>query len=69
MDDAKINKSRKSDSYSILTNQEMEALNRAAADGKHGRNFHNNEYPVARVHPAPGQRLKLNRTLTAPFMM
>lgn len=55
MDDAKNNKARKSESYSILTNQEMEALNRAAADGKHGRHFHNNEYPMVRVHQAPGQ--------------
>ena len=55
MDDAKTNKARKSQSYSILTNQEMEALNRAAADGKHGRHYANNEYPLVRVHQAPGQ--------------
>lgn len=48
-------KNRKAESFSVLTNQEMEALNRAAADGKHGRNYDNVEYPIARVHQAPGQ--------------
>lgn len=46
--------SRRSPEFPILTNQEMEALNRAAADGKHGRNYENSEYLVSRVHQVPG---------------
>jgi hypothetical protein len=48
-------KPRKSSSFPILTNQEMEALNRAAADGKHGLNYRNEEQVQKRYHQIPGQ--------------
>ncbi|RYZ88298.1 MAG: hypothetical protein EOP06_11205, partial [Proteobacteria bacterium] len=48
-------KPKKSNNFPILTNQEMEALNRAAADGKHGLNYQSFEQTEKRIHQIPGQ--------------
>lgn len=47
-------KSLETPEFPILTTQEMETLNRAAADGKHGQNYQNSEYLASRVHQVPG---------------
>jgi hypothetical protein len=46
--------SPKAPDYYINTAPEMDALERAAADGKHGRHYQNIEHTDARVHKAPG---------------
>ena len=53
MDDDK-SRPRESPNYFINTAPEMDALERAAADGKHGRHYQNNEQAGARFHRAPG---------------
>jgi hypothetical protein len=42
----------------------MEALGRAAADGKHGRNYSNHEAAGARIHQIPGGAHMVKLTLT-----
>lgn len=51
---AKNGAGRTSPSYFINTAPEMDALERAAADGKHGRYYQNNEQGQSRYHRAPG---------------
>lgn len=47
-------KPKKSSSFPIRTNQEMEALNRAAADGAHGLNYRNDPMGETRYHQVTG---------------
>lgn len=48
------NKPKRAENFPMHTSMGMDALNRAAADGKSGRNYENSEYPASRVHRVPG---------------
>lgn len=47
-------KPKTSKTTQIITSQEMEALNQAAANGKHGRNYEDNHNAGKRIHRTPG---------------
>jgi hypothetical protein len=64
MNDDKL-QPRESSDYFINTAPEMDALERAAADGKHGRNYQNNQQGQARFHSIPGASHSVLLELTA----
>lgn len=55
---------RNPETFVIHTSQEMEALERAAADGKYGRNYDITPYPQALVHTVPGHIHQVRLELT-----
>ncbi len=50
--------------FFVATNPEMDALERAAADGKHGLNYADLEQELARVHQTQGATHRVALTLT-----
>jgi hypothetical protein len=50
--------------YPVVTSQEMEALNQAAANGKHGRHYEDHDLAGARVHQTPGAKHRVEIVLT-----